>query len=48
MIKPIDDLQKYYKIGEILNFNAVQAPTNSRAKWKVIHLTPFLYVSERD
>ena len=34
MLKPLDDLQKFYKIGEILYFNAVQAPINSRAKWK--------------
>ena len=34
MLKPLDDLQKFYKVGEILNFNAVQAPINSRAKWK--------------
>ena len=38
MKKPIDDLQKDYKVGEILYFNAVLAPKSSRAKWKAIHV----------
>lgn len=38
MKKPIDDLQKDYKMGETLYFNAVLAPKSSRAKWKAIHV----------
>ena len=30
----IDDLQKYYHVGEWLYFNAVLAPKTSRAKWR--------------
>ncbi len=38
MKRPIDDLQKEYKVGENLNFNAVLAPKSSRAKWRAIHV----------
>lgn len=38
MVKPMDDLQKVYKIGEVLFFNAVLAPKASRAKWKAIRV----------
>ena len=38
MKRPIDDLQKEYRVGEILNFNAVVAPKTSRAKWRAIHV----------
>ena len=38
MKRPIDDLQKEYKVGETLNFNAVLAPKTSRAKWRAIHV----------
>ena len=34
----LDDLQKSYKIGEVLFFNAVLAPKGSRAKWKAIRV----------
>ena len=34
MIHPLDDLQKDYKIGDTLFFNAVMAPKSSRAKWR--------------
>ncbi|CAH1784194.1 unnamed protein product [Owenia fusiformis] len=32
--KSVDDLQKYFHQGEMLNFNAVLAPKASRAKWR--------------
>ncbi|XP_074645379.1 uncharacterized protein LOC141901800 [Tubulanus polymorphus] len=32
--KEIDDFQKEFAVGEILNFNAVLAPKESRAKWR--------------
>ena len=35
MVRPLDDLQKEYAVGEMLCFNAVLAPKASRAKWKV-------------
>jgi len=38
MKKPIDDLQKEFKVGETLFFNAVLAPKTSRAKWKATHV----------
>ena len=38
MVKSLDDLQKSYKIGEVLFFNAVLAPKGSRAKWKAIRV----------
>ncbi|KAK2187788.1 hypothetical protein NP493_154g03001 [Ridgeia piscesae] len=38
MVKPMDDLQKIYKVGEVLFFNAVLAPKASRAKWKAIRV----------
>ena len=38
MKRPLDDLQKEYKVGETLNFNAVLAPKTSRAKWRAIHV----------
>ena len=34
MSKPMEDLQKEYKVGDILYFNAVLAPKKSRAKWR--------------
>ena len=34
MQKQMDDLQKYFEIGEMLCFNAVLAHKTSRAKWK--------------
>jgi len=34
MIHPLDDLQKHYKVGDMLCFNAVMAPKSSRAKWR--------------
>ena len=34
MSKPMDDLQKYYQVGETLCFNAILAHKTSRAKWK--------------
>ena len=34
MQRPMEDLQKYFQIGEILCFNAVLAHKTSRAKWK--------------
>ena len=38
MKRPLDDLQKEYRVGETLNFNAVLAPKTSRAKWRAIHV----------
>ncbi len=34
MVRPLDDLQLHYKIGETLYFNAVLAQKSSRAKWR--------------
>ena len=34
MRRSIDDLQKDFRIGETLHFNAILAPKTSRAKWK--------------
>ena len=34
MQRPMEDLQKYFQIGEILSFNAILAHKTSRAKWK--------------
>jgi exonuclease 3'-5' domain-containing protein 1 len=46
MRSPLDDMQKDFKLGEILWFNAVVAPKTSRAKWRATHVwreheTPF-------
>lgn len=34
MQRPMEDLQKYFQIGEVLSFNAILAHKTSRAKWK--------------
>ncbi|TGZ55275.1 hypothetical protein CRM22_010447 [Opisthorchis felineus] len=34
IFKHVDDLQKYFKVDEILYFNAILAPKESRAKWR--------------
>lgn len=34
IFKHVDDLQKYFKVDELLYFNAVLAPKESRAKWR--------------
>ncbi len=38
MKRPLEDLQKDFRVGETLNFNAVLAPKTSRAKWRAIHV----------
>ena len=38
MKRQLDDMQKDFSVGEILSFNAVQAPKTSRAKWKATHV----------
>ena len=38
MKKPIDDLQREYKVGETLYFNAVLALKTSRAKWRAVEV----------
>ena len=38
MRKPVDDLQKHYRVGETLYFNAVLACKTSRAKWRATHV----------
>ena len=38
MDRPIDDLQREFVVGEILNFNAVLATKTSRAKWRAIQV----------
>jgi exonuclease 3'-5' domain-containing protein 1 len=38
MTRPIDDLQRDYKVGETLYFNAVLAAKTSRAKWRATHV----------
>lgn len=38
MRRPLDDMQKEFRVGEILTFNAVQAPKTSRAKWRATHV----------
>ena len=35
---PIDDMQKYFTVGETLYFNAVLATKQSRAKWRATHV----------
>ncbi|KAA3680248.1 exonuclease 3'-5' domain-containing protein 1 [Paragonimus westermani] len=34
IFKHVDDLQKYFKMDELLYFNAILAPKESRAKWR--------------
>ncbi|CAL8068824.1 unnamed protein product [Calicophoron daubneyi] len=34
IFKHVDDLQKHFKVDEILYFNAILAPKESRAKWR--------------
>ncbi|PAA56698.1 hypothetical protein BOX15_Mlig021118g1, partial [Macrostomum lignano] len=34
IFKHVDDLQKHFKMNEILYFNAILAPKESRAKWR--------------
>lgn len=34
IFKHVDDLQKYFKVDEVLYFNAILAPKESRAKWR--------------
>ena len=38
MRRPVDDLTKFFKAGELLCFNAVLAPKSSRAKWRATHV----------
>ncbi|KAL7063527.1 hypothetical protein AAHC03_01828 [Spirometra sp. Aus1] len=34
ILKYVDDLQKHFKVDELLYFNAILAPKESRAKWR--------------
>lgn len=36
--KQIEDFQAEFRVGEFLNFNAILAPCESRAKWKATHI----------
>ncbi|KAH9583831.1 hypothetical protein MS3_00008112 [Schistosoma haematobium] len=38
IFRHVDDLQKHFKVDEILYFNAVLAPKESRAKWRATHV----------
>ncbi|CAH8510305.1 unnamed protein product [Schistosoma turkestanicum] len=38
IFRHVDDLQKHFKVDEILYFNAVLAPRESRAKWRATHV----------
>jgi hypothetical protein len=38
IFRHVDDLQKHFKVNEILYFNAVLAPKESRAKWRAVQV----------
>ncbi|CAH8568785.1 unnamed protein product [Heterobilharzia americana] len=38
IFRHVDDLQKHFKVDELLYFNAVLAPKESRAKWRATHV----------
>ncbi|KAK4470725.1 hypothetical protein MN116_005642 [Schistosoma mekongi] len=38
IFRHVDDLQKHFKIDEVLYFNAVLAPKESRAKWRATNV----------